>query len=221
MKLRSLARDHPAGKLLEAQFHRGGVIDNEGTFLEVGFHIRRKKERSLMRVATHPMVPGYVFKVFFIDERGCRRAKSRGWKSFAVRCEQADRIRRVIHENNFQHFTVPRKWLFNTPPHPACDADDQPTILVAEFQDLLLREDNEHAWRHSITDVHLDELYYIIERAGGASYRPDNIRLTREGQFAFIDTEHAAREGDFQSITSYLSSSMRCYWSNLAQHVTK
>jgi hypothetical protein len=26
---------------------------------------------------------------------------------------------------------------------------------------------------------------------GGASYRPDNIPLTSEGQFALIDTEHS------------------------------
>jgi hypothetical protein len=221
MKLRSMMPDHPAGKLLETLFYRWPAIDNEATFREAGFHIRRKKERSLMRVATHPAAPGYVFKVFFVEERGCQREKPRDWRSFAVRCEQAKQIRRVIDENALQYFTVPRKWLFHTPPHPACDDDDQPAILVAEFQDLLLREQNEHAWTHSITETHLDELYAIIERAGGSSYRPDNIRLTRQGRFAFIDTEHTGSERDFQSITPYLSSSMRRYWSNLVQYLGK
>jgi hypothetical protein len=35
-----------------------------------------------MRVATHPMLAGYVFKVFFIDERECERKKSCGWKDY-------------------------------------------------------------------------------------------------------------------------------------------
>lgn len=210
-----LPYDLSVGKLLEMLFHRSDVIDNETAFIEAGFEIRRKKARSLMRVATHPLLPGYVFKVFFVDERTCEREKSCGWKSFAVRCNQAERIRRVIHGGDFQHFKVPRKWLFHTPPHPACDADDQPSILVAEFQDLLLREDNERAWRHSIMEAHLDELYAIIERAGGASYRPDNIRLTREGRFAFIDTEHSSGEHDYDSILPYLSSRMGRYWSKL------
>src|SRR5262249_16327540 len=35
-------------------------------------------------------------------------------------------------------------------------------------------------------------LRYNRER-GGASYRPDNIPLTSEGRFAFIDTEHSRR----------------------------
>jgi hypothetical protein len=205
----------PVGKLLETLLHRSGVIDNEAAFLEAGFEIRRKMARSLMRVATHAAVPGYVFKVFFVDERGCEREKSRGWKGFARRCDQAERIRRVIHGGDFQHFKVPRKWLFHTPPHPACGVDDQPAILVAEFQDLLLREDNERAWRHSIMEAHLDELYAIIERAGEASYRPDNIRLTREGRFAFIDTEHSSGEHDYDSILPYLSSRMSRYWSQL------
>jgi hypothetical protein len=46
-----------------------------------------------MRVATHPMLAGYVFKVFFIDERECERKKSRGWKDPIARCNQAELIR--------------------------------------------------------------------------------------------------------------------------------
>jgi hypothetical protein len=55
----------------------------------------------------------------------------------------------------------------------SCGPDDQPTILVAEFQDLLSQEESEHAWLHSVTESHLDELYATINRAGGTSYRPN------------------------------------------------
>src|SRR5215472_9381537 len=97
----------------------------------------------------------------------------------------------------------------------SCGPDDQPTILVAEFQDLLSQEESEHAWLHSVTESHLDELYATINRAGGTSYRPNNIPLTRQGWFAFVDTEHSNDRHDYESIAPYLSCQMREYWSNL------
>jgi hypothetical protein len=207
--------DHPAGRLLDRLFCRSNVIDNEAAFLAAGFEIRRKQRRSLMRVATHPMLAGYVFKTFFVDERDCERAKLRGWKGFVARCKRAERIRQVIQEQRIQHFNVPRKWLFHAPHHSLCAPDDQPKILVAEFQDLLSQEESDHAWLHSVTECHLTELYAIINRAGGTSYRPDNIPLTRQGYFAFIDTEHSTDGHDYESIAPYLSYQMRAYWSNL------
>jgi hypothetical protein len=169
-----------------------------------------------MRVAIHPMIAGYVFKVFFVDERKREREKSSGWKGFVARCNRAEQIRRVIQEHRIQHFKVPRKWLFRVPRHLSCDPDDHPVILVAEFQDLFSQKESEYAWLHSVTESHLDELYTIINCAGGTSYRPDNIPLTRQGWFAFIDTEHFTDRHDYESIAPYLSCQMREYWSNLA-----
>jgi hypothetical protein len=59
-----LPSDHSAARILKALFRRFAVIDSEALFLEAGFNILSKRGRSLMRVATHPMVTGYVFKVF-------------------------------------------------------------------------------------------------------------------------------------------------------------
>lgn len=215
-----LPSDHSARMLLEKLFHHSDAIDNEAAFLEAGFKIRSKKERSLMRIATHPALGGYVFKVFFVEEQGRVREKPCGWKNFTVRCKQAELIRRVIDEQAFRHFRVPRKWLFRAPPHPACSPDDQPAILVAEFQDLLPSDENERAWRHSLTEDHLHELYVILELAGGVSSRPDNIALTRQGRFAFIDTEYPYFH-DYESIAPYLSRQMRQYWSNLVRRAGK
>jgi hypothetical protein len=208
---------HPARVLLETLCRRSSIIDNEGAFYEAGFEVRVKKVRSLMRVATHPALATYIFKVFFVEERKCEREKSRGWKGFPTRCRQADRIRGVIQERGIRHFKVPHKWLFYPPYHPSCSLDDQPMILVAEFQDLLSRKENEHAWLNSVTEVHLDELYAIIDGAGGVSCRPDNIALTRQGQFSFIDTEHSSETRDYESITPYLTNRMCRYWADLTR----
>jgi hypothetical protein len=210
-----LSRTHPAGNFLESLCRCSSVLDNETTFHKAGFETRVKKLRSLMRVAIHPKVPGYVFKVFFVDERQCEREKSRAWKGFLIRCKQAERIRRIIQECGIRHFRVPRKWLFYPPYHAECSPEDQPMILVAEFQDLLSQEENLDAWLNSVTEDHLDELCAIITGAGGTSYRPDNIPLTKQGQFSFIDTEHSSDSRNYESISPYLAPGMRQYWSDL------
>ena len=87
-----LPSDHLARMLLEKLFHHSDAIDNEAAFLEAGFKIRSKKERSLMRVATHPALAGYVFKVFFVGEQGRVREKPCGWTSFTIRCKQAEQL---------------------------------------------------------------------------------------------------------------------------------
>jgi hypothetical protein len=212
-----LPSDHLARILLQKLFRRSDVIVNEAAFLEAGFKIRSENPRSLMRVATHPALRGYVFKVFFVEDLGREREKPCGWKNFTVRCNQAKRIRRVIHERSFRHFRVPHKWLFHTPCHPSCGPDDQPALLVAEFRDLVSRDDNERAWRHSVTEGHLHELYAILKGAGGVSSRPDNIAQTRQGWFAFIDTEYPPELHDYESIAPYLSRQMQQYWSSLIQ----
>ena len=222
MNFHLLPSTHPASDAINVLFSPQGVIDNDSNFNAAGFEIHVKKSRSLMRVATHPALPQYVFKVHFVDERLCKREKPCGWKDFPIRCERAGRIDRIIRERGFQYFHVPRKWLFVIPAsHPACGLDDQPVVLIAERQDLVSRSDNEQAWLNAIAERHLDELYWIIQGAGGASYRPDNIRLTKQGKFTFIDTEHSCHEADFESISSYLAPSKRQYWLGLFHPVSQ
>lgn len=208
-----LSSTHPARDTLDFLFRCPDVIDNDRTFHAAGFEIRVKKSRSLMRVAAHSALPQYLFKVYLVDERQLERKKPRGWGSFANRCQGAGRISKIIRDQRLRYFQVPRKWQVLLPtPHPACDPNDHPVILVAERQELFSRNENEHAWRNAIVEHHLDELYTIIHGAGGASYRPDNIRLTKQGKFAFIDTEHSGDQRDYESISQYLAPRMREYW---------
>lgn len=217
-----LPSTHPASDALDFLFRRPGVIDNDGTFYAAGFETRVKKSRSLMRVATHPALPKYLFKVYFVDELHLERKKPRGWRGFASRCQSAERICKIIRERRLQYFQVPRKWLVFLPTHhPTCRPDNQPVILVAERQELLSRNESEQAWLNAIVERHLDELYTVIHGAGGASYRPDNIRLTKQGKFAFIDTEHTGDERDYESISQYLSPRMREYWLALNKRKTE
>ena len=208
-----LPSTNPARGALELIFRSPSVISNESTFCAAGFQIQIRKWRSLMRVAIHPSAPQYLFKVYFVDERRCEREKRRGWEGFVNRCRNAEKIRGIIRECGLRYFQVPHKWLFvSSIQHPACSRDDQPVVLVAERLNLVPDAENEQAWLHSITERHLDELYMIIQGAGGSSYRPDNIRLVKQGKFAFIDTEHTGDQPDYESISQYLAPRMREYW---------
>ena len=97
----SLPCDHPAARFLETLLTRSRVIDSEAAFFAAGFEIRKKQDRSLMRIATHSMPARYVFKIFPADERECEREKSRRWKGFVARCNQAEGIRRVFRNDAF------------------------------------------------------------------------------------------------------------------------
>ena len=224
MKMTSyvLPSTNPARGALELIFRSPSVISNESTFCAAGFQIQVRKSRSLMRVAIHPSVPQYLFKVYFVDERRCDREKPQGWEGFVNRCRNAEKIRQIIRGCRLRYFQVPHKWLFvPSIQHPDCSRDDQPVVLVAERLDLVPDAENEQAWLHSITERHLDELYIILQAAGGSSYRPDNVRQAKQGKFAFIDTEHAGDERDYESITQYLTPRMREYWLVLNKRTTR
>ena len=97
----SLPCDHPAARFLETLLPCSRVIDSEAAFLAAGVEIRKEQDRSLLRIATHPMPARYVFKIFPADERECEREKSCRWKGFVARCNQAEGIRQVFRNDAF------------------------------------------------------------------------------------------------------------------------
>jgi len=88
------------------------VVGNEAAFLAAGFEIRGKKQRSLMRVATHPMLPGHVFKVFFIAPAGQHSAYQRRsvclhrYRAFAPEARRA--IAGINHGVKFLSYFAPQ-----------------------------------------------------------------------------------------------------------------
>ena len=91
---------------------------------------------------------------------------------------------------------------------PNSTSVDQPFVLLVDDMDLVSKQENEVAWKSMITREHLNELYLIITRAGGSSYRPDNIWLTKHGKFAFVDTEYP--KNNFITIAFPLTCRLKC-----------
>jgi hypothetical protein len=211
-----LPANHPGKRALDAIFLSRRATKDEATFEAAGFKTLFHKSRSFIRVASHPSLPGYLVKVYLDSEQRQKRNRA-GWEWLVQRCEGAEKIRKIIEQNKIKHFQVPGKWLYPLPSQPDSTSLDQPFVLLVHDMGLVSREENEVAWKSLITREHLNELHLIITRAGGSSYRPDNIWLTRRGKFAFIDTEYRTKTVDYESIISYLSPEMRNYWVNLTQ----
>jgi hypothetical protein len=215
-----LPANHPGKPALDAIFLSRRAIKNEATFQASGFTTLFNKSRSFIRVARHPSLPRYLLKVYLDSEQRQKRNRA-GWEWLVRRCEGAEKIRKIIERNKIEYFRAPQKWLYPLPSQPDSTSLDQPFVLLVDDMDLVSKKENEAAWKSLITREHLNELYLIITIAGGSSYRPDNIWLTRHGKFAFIDTEYRTQNFDYDSISPFLSPEMRSYWDTLTQSLRK
>lgn len=210
----------PVAPILDQIFGSSRPTFNSTTLTQAGFTILHKQPRSHIIVASHPALPGFLLKLYYDTELRLKYNEP-GWKWFARRCSGAQLIRQVIAKKGIKHFTVPVKFIYvlpaNTVPPRTPEVDPKLAVLIVEDMHLVNDDLNYAAWKQIITPEILNELYIIISRANGSSYRPDNIPLTQSGQFAFIDTEYPYHDPDFQSIRPYLSTQMRAYWDELVK----
>jgi len=213
-----LPTTHRLHCIMDSIFLKTRATTDEKSFRKAGFQIIAKGPRSFVCVAKHKKFPRYLVKVYLDDELQ-KKLNMQSWKWLVKRCKGAKKIRDIIRQNNFRHFVVPAKWIYCLPPHPSPPNDAQHTrhlaILVVERMKLVSESKNLKAWKHKITREHLDELFEILRKAKGSSYRPDNIAYTTEGTFAFIDTEYPFAGPDFGRIRKYLNREMRNYWDRL------
>jgi hypothetical protein len=212
--------DSSQKKQLDRIFLKQRAIANEAAFRRAGFKTLFKKQRSFIHVASHPLLPGYLVKVY-LDNEYRQKYDTPGGIWLIERCKGAEKIRSVIQQNNMRYFQVPRKWLYPLPislqNSHLQETKQEPFLLLVEDMKLVPAKKNLEAWKTKITRKHLDELYTIISQAQGSSYRPDNIWLSENGKFSFIDTEYPDRDPDFKSIRRYLSPKMGAYWNRLVR----
>lgn len=211
---------HPMKRQLDAIFFKVRATQDEETFLHCGFIPMSIRLQTYVYVARHPRLPGYLVKAY-LDTELREKMHKPSWKWLIRRCEGASKIQKVIQQKKIKHFTVADKWIYPLPAYPLPPQDEAHirhlALLLVTDMDLVSPEENLRAWKELITPEHLDELFTIISRAKGASYRPDNIAYTHQGHFAFIDTEYPAEGPDYKSIQPYLNEEMRAYWKQLVK----
>lgn len=218
MKPYLLSQTHPMRNTLDAIFQNNRATVDEETFLKEGFQTIATGSRSYIVVATHEKLPGYLVKVYLDNELN-KKSDKESWDWLVRRCQGAKQIRDIIKRRNIKYFVVPDKWLYCLPPKPSPFTTPLHThhfaILLVTDMELAPKRRNYNVWYDDITKEHLKELYLIISRAKGSSYRPDNIAYTKNDQFAFIDTEYPNRGPDYLSIRHFLNPEMCDYWDKL------
>ena len=216
ISLHLLPSTHPIKPILDAIFLTERATLNEQTFAAAGFTIKFHQPRSFIKVASHPLLPGYLLKVYLDDERRLKQ-KIPGWQWFVNRVVLAKKIAQCIKKNNIEHFIVPKKWIYPLPVSPFVPIGyaRKNEVLVVEEMKLCSQQESIHAWKTLITKEHLDEFYAIFKHCGGSSYRPDNVVYTQDGKFAFIDTEYVKHPPYYWDLCKYLSPEMAAYWQSL------
>lgn len=212
-----LPLQHPMKPVLDQICEQGRILKNEESFEKAGFEILLKKraghtKHAFWHLARHPLVPGYLFKVYLDAETNLKR--NEGWQKLANRCRGAANIRRLIQKKGIQHFVVPEKWLYKLP--LGSDSRQQPVILMVTDMCLTGRSACRKAWKNA-TKEQLDELYCFYSHGYGSTSLVHNVCYTQEGKFAFIDTELPDRKVNMNSVFKYFSEEMQEYWENLIQ----
>jgi hypothetical protein len=213
-----MPNDHPIKPILDKIFSKRALLDADA-FAAAGFVTKSVQPHSFIRVASHPETPGYLYKIYLDSELRLKK-NTPGWKWFGYRTKNAKTIGDFIKKRKIQYFVVAKKWIYALPIEPSPPSDPlyarKNEILVVEDMNLVSDEENARAWRTVITKEHLDEFYAILTHAGGSSYRIDNVAYTKNGKFAFIDTEYNKKTPDHRAILPHLSPEMAAYWKKIA-----
>lgn len=214
-----LPLNHPTRHVLDSIFLNHRATLDKDTFFNAGFRVIAKRPRSYIIVAKHRHLPGYLVKAY-LDTELKRKFEKESWEWLVRRCEGAKKISAIIKQSRCRFFTVAKKWIYCLPEDPSPPSNNKLytrhlALLVVTDMKLTSEKECLEAWATVITKEHLSELFRILVRAKGSSYRPDNIAYTEKGTFAFIDTEYPSLGPDLTSIRSFLNEEMRAYWDKL------
>ncbi len=210
-----LPLDHPAMPMLDLIFSESRVIKNEQSLLNAGFSIIAIQAKSSMVVARHPLVPGFVFKIYR-DSEPTGRKEMPGWECLSLRCTNAKKVKKIINKNHLRYFTVPDKWLYIIPINSFHRKKNcQPVILLATDMEIESRRNTKKAWKTIATHEHLDELYIILNSGYGSCFLVNNMPFTKYGTFALVDLEKPKRTFNMEKVETCFSKEMQHYWHNL------
>jgi hypothetical protein len=213
--------DHPFKDRLDSIFSQSRVTQNATTLVNAGFSIiAGPMPVSFIVVARHPEIPGYVFKIY-LDEEVRSRPDIAHWRSLTTRCAGAKGIRKIIQREKIRHFAVPDKWLYVLPfYHFSSVANPQPVIVMETDMEPQGLQVTKAKWKTAVTREHLDELYAILKHGyggNGTTILSNNVPFTKQGKFAFTDTESPKTTVNLKRIASFLSKDMARYWKSLLE----
>jgi len=184
---------------LDRIFSSGNILKRTSTFEKAGFKILHHQDTG-MKVAKHPLLPGYLVKAYTSSHR------TYGMDWAVNRCIGAERIRKLIEKENLTYFTVPEKWIYVVS-YP----DPVEVILLVRDMKLVSSEESRKVWKNTSKEQ-LKQLYTILSHGFASCSLPGNIPYTKKGKFACIDTAYPYRKFDLNYVKKFFSSKNREYW---------
>lgn len=213
-----LPANHVLHPILDTIFSTRDVLKNEKTFTNAGFIILRAQKTSGICLASHPKLKGYVIKCY-LDSQSIHRSAYSQQDWLIQRCRGAARLKERIKNGNFKNFVVPDKWLYKLP--SKAENEDSTFVVVATYMNLVKKKKTASAWKTKPTKKDLRQLFTLMKQGGASPALVINTPRTKEGKFAFIDTEYPDRsfsKDKLTKVTHYFSEKNQRYWSSLIQN---
>lgn len=206
-----LPENHKLKPILDSIFTSCSVIKNPSNFKAAGFKTISLRRRGFLRIANHPLVKGYVFKVYLTHETNYSLDSCNA--RFTQRCKSARAVRQIIKQYNLNRFSVPTKWLYNI------QLPDSRTayVLIARDMHLLSRAQCRRAWRKKMNRIGLKQLYTVFHAGYSSTKLASNIPYTRNKKFSFIDVETYQKKIDLTKVDNYLSPKLRPVWREIVK----
>jgi hypothetical protein len=210
-----LSNSHPVKPILDDIFQRFNPLASSAAISNAGFTVISERPSS-MRVLAHPDLPGYLLKLYPMDEK-LNDQRDMSWA--IKRCLGAENVHTLIEQLDLKYFVVPTKWIYFVPDQLALHNEGIKNFVVLLVKDMNVLSDSASsaAWHNVSTEV-IDELYQILSRGYGSSNLTDNIPPTRDGTFSFIDTEAPQKQINYKHVKKHLSIEMQEYWEQLVQN---
>jgi hypothetical protein len=174
----------PFVTVLETLFTDPKMFSSFDRFREAGFHLVDRAETKIM-AGSHRRLRGYLVKKYNNDRSGKDQLRN-----YMHRIEGARLLRGFIAEHDFQHVTVPQKFLYELPP-----AFPERYLVIAEKLDLVSRSNTERAYG-KLDREQGRELAVILYYFRGLNSTAANLPFTEDGKIAFIDTERWHHDKD-------------------------
>ena len=209
-----LPEKHPTKPILDTIFSSPNVIKNDTTLKKAGFKILFSQKKSFIRVVGHPLLKGYLLKLYPNSERRIEKGPA-GWKRLTVRCIVAEKIKRIIKEKKVHTFVVADKWLYPLPVPKHRNSKQQPIVLIVKNMNIFGRRESNIAWKTKASWSTIKGLYQIFSRGYGSAFLSGNLPYTKDHKFAFIDTEYDKRKISMRNARRRFSPKMRKYWNSL------
>jgi len=205
-----LPNRHHLKVVLNKIFSKHDVLKNSKTFREAGFQtLFFRKQTNNLRIASHPLAPGYLFKLYLEDERELSFHEEQ--VGLIRRAFIASEIRKVIQKHNLVHITVADKWLYQLPQFQKVKTKKTYILVVKDMQ-LVKRSKSAKMWSKKATQAQLRELYHILSAGYASLSIVRNIPYTKSKKFACIDTEYSKQQYVLESVKRHFSRKNKKKW---------